>query len=408
MIKEHYDVVVVGCGPGGATAGRFAVAGGATTLIVDRKRDIGLPIHDFNSVLYSLSEAEEIAQVNIDRKCVACRMEEVELFSPSGKHGGGQPWPEEGCAIYRNVFEKDLTIEAVRAGADIMINSRVVGLVKENGAVKGVRVRSGPDLKTIGCSVVIGADGAYGGVAHWAGMPVIKECIVNLGYEFIGVRPLQPPRQTYELYLGGFSPGFIATVNPRGNDRFHIGVHLRPDVGTTRISLRDLLKTFMNHLETLKRYNFDKAYAVSMISGSTTSVFGEIAQKIISDGVLLIGDAAWRPLIGTRWGAAGILNAIYTGRFAGETAATAIKEGDVSEKSLSRYLDKIEATLAGQRPQIAEAREYFLKLVLSSPEEQDRAIEAVGKHLSSLWLHFRGALSLSDCMEPIKTWYGKE
>jgi len=34
---KSYDVVVIGCGPAGASAGKFAAENGASTLIIEKK-----------------------------------------------------------------------------------------------------------------------------------------------------------------------------------------------------------------------------------------------------------------------------------------------------------------------------------------------------------------------------------
>ena len=41
---ERFDVVVVGAGPAGALAARAAAEGGATTLLVDHRPELGHPV----------------------------------------------------------------------------------------------------------------------------------------------------------------------------------------------------------------------------------------------------------------------------------------------------------------------------------------------------------------------------
>ena len=60
MRKRRYDVVVIGCGPGGATAGKFTALNGAETLILEEKRQIGFPIHDSMGIIYSKAEMEKL------------------------------------------------------------------------------------------------------------------------------------------------------------------------------------------------------------------------------------------------------------------------------------------------------------------------------------------------------------
>ncbi len=39
-----WDVIVVGAGPGGSTAARFAAEGGARTLLLEKRSEIGVPV----------------------------------------------------------------------------------------------------------------------------------------------------------------------------------------------------------------------------------------------------------------------------------------------------------------------------------------------------------------------------
>ncbi|HEX7343339.1 MAG TPA: FAD-dependent oxidoreductase, partial [bacterium] len=44
MIREAYDVIVVGGGPAGAMAAKSAAQGGASTLLLEKDRELGLPV----------------------------------------------------------------------------------------------------------------------------------------------------------------------------------------------------------------------------------------------------------------------------------------------------------------------------------------------------------------------------
>jgi flavin-dependent dehydrogenase len=196
-------------------------------------------------------------------------------------------------------------------------------------------------------------------------------------------------------------------VSPRGEDRLNVGMMVSPHMLKGKESLRGLVKGFMDHLEKINRFDFSKAYSVSLMAGATHPT-RLMAENIISDGLVLVGDGAWRPPVGTRWGCAGINNAIVTGKLAGVAVAEAIKEGNVSRRGLTRYVDRIEATLEGQKQKILEGRNYFHKLVVLSPQRQDKAMEEIGNHISSLHHYMRGALPLVGCLEPIKEWFRKE
>ncbi|MBU4445065.1 FAD-dependent oxidoreductase, partial [bacterium] len=43
-MRQHYDIVVVGAGPAGSTAARFAASLGASVSLLERDREIGVPV----------------------------------------------------------------------------------------------------------------------------------------------------------------------------------------------------------------------------------------------------------------------------------------------------------------------------------------------------------------------------
>src|ERR1700733_12245503 len=57
----EYDIVVIGSGPAGATTARYAAAGGARVLVVDKKQELGAPIQCSGAV-----SANALAQAGVD------------------------------------------------------------------------------------------------------------------------------------------------------------------------------------------------------------------------------------------------------------------------------------------------------------------------------------------------------
>ena len=407
MQKPDYDIIVVGCGPGGATAANFAALNGMRVLVVDQKREVGLPIQDGVSVLYSMSEAEEYAGIKIPFRWVETQIGESAFFSPSGYYNGGQTWPD-GISIRRSMWEKGLAENAGEHGAHIVMDTRLLDVLKDkNGKVKGVKVINGNEIKEFTCSIVIGADGVYGKVAHTCGIPLPTNPFVGLTYEMVGVYP-KMKMPTYEIHIGDkISPGFFSWVIPHSDGKVGVGITLSPEHLKEDITARGILKRFMKHLEDIDRYHFDKASMVAMVAGGSTTV-REPGAKYVDDNVMVIGDAAWRPMLGTRWGSAGMLTAIITGRWAAETAAQAIKEGDTSAASLSRYPEKCAKSLGGRTKEIAEAREYYNKVIFLPDDKKDKAVKEIGKQISTLHLFLRGAFELTGCLPPVKAWFEKE
>ncbi len=408
MVKKDYDIIIVGCGPGGASAGNFAALNGMKALVIEQKREIGLPIADAIAVIYSVSEIEDAAQMRIDRCWINNLIAQHAYFSASGKQGGAWVWPD-GITIRRSGFEEGLAVNAIRHGAEIWVDTRFVDLVKDKkGTVTGVKVLRGGQPMTLSCSVVIGADGVYGNVARLAGIKLPKDAFIGYGHTMVGVYPPQPFPPTYEVHiLPKVAPGYFAWVVPMAPDKYAVGLDYRPDIITEDVTCRQLWWRFIKHLEDIGRYKFDKAGMVDMTSGSSV-ISHEYPDRIVADGVMLIGDAGWRPMFRTEWGAAGQHHAIRTGRWAAQVAAQAIKDGDVSEKALTRYPDMCAASLKDIKKEVAEGRDYYNRFEKLSQEKKEKALMEIGEYVTGLHLLMRGANQAVKCLPPVRKWFKKE
>ncbi len=84
-MKNKYDIIVVGAGPAGSTAAKFAAENGADVLILDRRNELGVPVQCGEA----LSE-EVLMDLNIDPdpRWALNKIDRVKLVSPSGKSVG--------------------------------------------------------------------------------------------------------------------------------------------------------------------------------------------------------------------------------------------------------------------------------------------------------------------------------
>ena len=99
MTKSKYDVVVIGAGPTGSTAARFAAENGASVLILERDREPGIPVRCAEGV----SHAGLIRFIEPDPKWIAAKIEVAKLISPNGEvaymHQNGTGYVLE-CRIF--------------------------------------------------------------------------------------------------------------------------------------------------------------------------------------------------------------------------------------------------------------------------------------------------------------------
>ncbi|MEX0737018.1 MAG: NAD(P)/FAD-dependent oxidoreductase, partial [Bacteroidota bacterium] len=164
-MNDSYDVIVVGAGPAGSTAARFAAAGGASVLMLEKDRDVGYPVRCGEAVSH-----EGVVQfIEPDDRWIAARCNRFRLISPSGQ----SVIPRlDGLAyvLERRIFDYELAKLAVKEGAEVVTKAYVYDLMRNNGTVEGVRATIKDRKVEIKGKVVIGADGVESRVGKWAGI----------------------------------------------------------------------------------------------------------------------------------------------------------------------------------------------------------------------------------------------
>ena len=166
-MRDEYDVVVVGAGPGGSVAARTA-AEDCDVLLIEKRQEIGDPVRCAEAVSIR-SAATYLAP---DKKWISSEIKGMELIAPDGTtiELREQPLQAPDVVLERKIFDRALAKNAARAGAHIMVRTRATGLITEDGVVKGVRMnRLGEDFE-VRSKVVIGADGVESQVGRWGGI----------------------------------------------------------------------------------------------------------------------------------------------------------------------------------------------------------------------------------------------
>ncbi|MDO8635325.1 MAG: NAD(P)/FAD-dependent oxidoreductase [Dehalococcoidia bacterium] len=369
--ERNYDVIAIGAGPAGSMAGRAAAQNGCSALIIEQKLDIGSPVR-CGTIIINMPAYEHKLNLKMDPSCINNQFQAIRDYSPSGKIAQR---PMMATGVNRNIFDKHLAREAGRAGAHIMINTRVVGLIKEKGFVTGVIARSAGETLKIGAKVVIGADGFSANSARWAGLkkPTLMTHCINI--EMVNVK--HPDPSVYTIFLSPkFCPGGHAWVLMRGNDTANLGLGFIPKYNKEKISLREMHRRFTQHPVVSKW--LEKATPTAMWGGAWPA--GGPVQTSVANGLLLAGNSA-----GHIWAhtGAGVTMAMTAGHIAGEEAARAIKKGDVSSQGLQIYEDKWRATIGKSMIAWAEATPTFLDMV-SSEKLIDKAVEEIPDVFSGL------------------------
>jgi digeranylgeranylglycerophospholipid reductase len=314
----EYDIVVVGAGPAGSSAAKTVAERGLKTVLIEEHTSIGIPVHCNGGIPPTLSSVARSVLKTMDKRVILRKYKAARVYAPSGKLV--KETTITGKDIYlidRARFDQEMARQAVNAGAELLINTKVTGLIRKGGRIAGITTGSSAHPEIYG-KVVIAADGIHAvqkGIPFWAGLtPPDQTYIRGISFELTRVQGLEP--ETLEMHAGTFSPKGWMTVFPRD------------------------AVSCLTSFETLADYERVKAgcYALSgkikdasplrMVGYSHASNLGVRLPKIISDGLILTGSAA---------NCRGTIPVIVTGIAAGEAAAEAVLSGDVTEKGLSKY-----------------------------------------------------------------------
>jgi Dehydrogenases (flavoproteins) len=68
LTQEKYDVIVIGAGPAGTLAAKYAARNGADVLIVEKKKEIGTPIQCAGFVPEAFEIEEMISGLTLQMK----------------------------------------------------------------------------------------------------------------------------------------------------------------------------------------------------------------------------------------------------------------------------------------------------------------------------------------------------
>jgi electron transfer flavoprotein-quinone oxidoreductase len=178
--REHYEAVVVGCGPGGAAAAAVLADNGVETLVLERGTEAGS-----KNVSGGLIYAEESAPYTIDDLYPGFREhaserpiteyhihnvagDKVKSYDITDLHDHDTEWSD---AVLRRKMdswlERRVHERTRETGGGVVTGVHVDGLIQEDGEVKGVTCE---ELDPITADLVVAADGVNSELAREANL----------------------------------------------------------------------------------------------------------------------------------------------------------------------------------------------------------------------------------------------
>ncbi|MHA2140893.1 MAG: geranylgeranyl reductase family protein [Candidatus Thorarchaeota archaeon] len=330
MAENSYDVIVVGAGPAGCTAARVTAAAGFKTLVVDRRKEIGVPIHcgeflptpqEMRDLLRDSPRASRL--VDIPSYLITNQTNRLMLVSPLNNQFS---FKLDSRAIDRTKFDQYIASQAKDVGAEIALESTVIERSQSNALI----VRQAGRRAELNARIVIGADGPSSIISKSMGNRYYnpdRDLSVSLNYVVTGI---DCDTKTTEMYFGNhIAPGGYTWIIPKGDHIANVGFGMRRLFGSPEISLKQYLRRFIE-LHPLVSPRTKKAAIVSRV-GAIIPVGGPV-DRTYSKNAVLVGDAAGHVMASN---GGGIPTALVGGEIAGESVVTHLSKG----VSLSSYED---------------------------------------------------------------------
>ncbi|HHY60784.1 MAG TPA: FAD-dependent oxidoreductase [Clostridia bacterium] len=370
-MSERFDVIVVGAGVAGATAGYVLAQAGLEVVIIERGNYAGsknmtggrLYGHSLEKIIPNFA-----AEAPVERKVTK---ERVSLLTGDGAvtldfyAGALGDQPHASYTVLRGVFDQWLAGKAEEAGAVLATGVRVDELLLEDGKVVGVK--AGEDV--LEADVVILADGVNSLLAQQAGLRKelqpqnvavgVKE-VIELPEKVIEDRfNLNGDEGLSWLFAGACTGGIIGGGFLYTNkSSLSLGlVCTLSDIGRAEKTLPEMLEEFKQHplIQPLIQGGKLIEYSAHLVPEGGLHMM----PKLCGDGVLVVGDAAGF-VINTGYMVRGMDLAIASAEAAAQAVIRAKEKGDFTAQGLSSYQQLLEQSFVLQDLRLYQKAPEFM------------------------------------------------
>lgn len=316
-MPSPYDVIVVGSGPAGGTAARYAARRGLKVLLVDKRKEVGVPVQcgeyvarneEVRRIFPAVRDLDDLMEVPYAVQEIDTPV--IRIWSPGGRR---YEVPFKGFTVRRDRMDQGIVRQAEREGSELVTGTTVQ-------RVRGEEVTT--NHGTVQGRIVIGSDGPRSTVAHSVGLdwPVSAPAMSATAPGDFG--------DATDLFFGNLAPGGYAWIIPKS--------------GCANVGL-GTWQHFRGNLRAL----FDRFVAARGLQpGKATGGFVPVMgppPRTVKDNVLLVGDAAGM-VMATNGGGNNL--AMIAGRYAGMAAADHLLDGTPLDAYETRWRAAIGGPLA--------------------------------------------------------------
>lgn len=323
---QKCDVLVIGGGPAGASLAYYLAKKNLSVVLVEKKKNIDWPVRCAEFVPANIAGLFDFKISGINNQ-----VRTLETYSASGKKEKFRLIAQTaapGFILDRQIFVNDIISKYENLGGKLLKCNKAVA-VKHNSGYFIVTLSDtfSQNYLYIKTRIIAGADGplSFTGKLMSAGIDAgrcsrIHSTNTTFMYA-IQQNPAMLPDQPYchRVFFAPYIRCGYGWIFPK-TESINLGIGQDSASG-----LKNTLSVFINHLAFSgfldpNLADFNKNKKITAITG-IAPVSG-IVEKPVSEGLILVGDAAGlcNPVTG-----AGIFNAIYSAAIASETILKALK-----------------------------------------------------------------------------------
>lgn len=336
-MKQKFDIAVIGAGPSGSIAAKNTAIAGKKVCLFERNSKPGYPVRCGEGIGFrSLSE-----NIEVKENWIKNEIKKSIIVAPDGTRVCINEI-DRSVILDREKMDYDLAMDAVKAGAELFVNSPVVKLERKNGQY----VCFTPD-KEVEAKIVIIADGVESRIARCLGWDthLALDDIESCAFTRV-VSPLIEKDACLFFIGSNVAPGGYAWIFPRGKDEANVGLGIL-GIHSSKGKAVELLKKFIDRELPGGKYTNINCGGVPVV---------KYIKPLVKEGAMIVGDAARQV---NCISGAGIGHALSAGKIAGSLAARAISNESVNYKILKEY-EKIWGNKYGKQQRYSFSLKEFV------------------------------------------------
>jgi digeranylgeranylglycerophospholipid reductase len=192
------DVIVVGAGPAGSMAAKTVAEKGVDVILIEEHKESGTPVYCAEGLSIGGIKDGGLEPVY---PYVTQEINTARVIAPNGKALDLTSDNWTGYVLDRQVFDKTLAENAVKAGSKLMTQTRAIDVIKEEDRIVGVIAIQDDTEIQFKSKVVIGADGHWSIIRRRAGLQRYFSDYVTCAQYQLGDLDLEDPTRN-EFYIG--------------------------------------------------------------------------------------------------------------------------------------------------------------------------------------------------------------